>query len=50
VAARSITIAALSNTLVKGGMVLALGSGDLKRRIAIGVVAVVIGGLVGLLV
>lgn len=48
VAARSITIAALSNTLVKGGMVLALGSAALKRRIGIGVAAVVVGGLVGL--
>jgi uncharacterized membrane protein (DUF4010 family) len=49
VAARSITIAALSNTLVKGGMVLALGSAALKRRIVIGVAAVVIVGVVGLI-
>ncbi|HEX9894733.1 MAG TPA: DUF4010 domain-containing protein [Gemmatimonadales bacterium] len=49
VAALAITIAALSNTLVKGGMVLALGSGSLKRRVGIGMALVVAAGLGALL-
>jgi uncharacterized membrane protein (DUF4010 family) len=47
VAALSITIAAISNTLVKGGMVLVLGSGNLKRRISVVMALVIIAGLAG---
>jgi uncharacterized membrane protein (DUF4010 family) len=50
VAVISITIAALSNTLVKGGMVLALGSPDLKRRVAVVMGLVIAAGIAGALV
>ena len=50
VAVLSITIAALSNTLVKGGMVLALGSRDLKRRVAVVMALVMVAGITGALV
>jgi uncharacterized membrane protein (DUF4010 family) len=50
VAVVSITVAALSNTLVKGGMVLALGSRDLKRRVAVVMALVVVAGIAGALV
>ena len=50
VAIISITIAALSNTLVKGGMVLALGSPGLRRRVAIVMVLSMAAGIAGALV
>jgi uncharacterized membrane protein (DUF4010 family) len=45
-AARAITIAAVANTLIKGGMVVALGSRDLAKRMAPAAVAILVAGLV----
>lgn len=50
VAALAVTIAALSNTVVKTGMVLTLGSAGLKRPVAIAAVAVVAAGVISLAV
>ena len=45
-AARAITIAAVTNTLIKGGMVVALGSRDLARRVAPAALIILVAGLV----
>ena len=45
-AARAVTIAAVSNTLIKGGMVVALGSRDLSRRVAPAALVILVAGLV----
>jgi len=45
-AARAITIAAVSNTLIKGGMVLGLGSRDLARRVTPAAAGILVAGLV----
>ena len=50
VAVISITIAALSNTLVKGGMVLTLGSPGLRRRVAIVMALSIAAGIAGAMV
>jgi uncharacterized membrane protein (DUF4010 family) len=49
-AANAITIAALSNTIVKGGIVAILGTRGLKRRIAVGLIASLVAGIVALAV
>ncbi|HKP29794.1 MAG TPA: MgtC/SapB family protein [Gemmatimonadales bacterium] len=45
-AARAITIAAVTNTLIKGGMVVGLGSRDLARRVAPAALIILLSGLV----
>jgi uncharacterized membrane protein (DUF4010 family) len=45
-AERAIIIAAVANTLVKGGMVLALGSRDLARRVVPAALVILVAGLV----
>ena len=45
-AARAITIAAVTNTLIKGGMVVGLGSRDLAKRVAPAAVVILLAGLV----
>jgi uncharacterized membrane protein (DUF4010 family) len=45
-AARAITIAAVTNTLIKGGMVVGLGSRDLARRVAPAALIILVAGLV----
>ncbi len=49
-AARAITVAALTNTAVKAGMVLVLARPELKRRIGGGLAAIALAGLATLLV
>lgn len=49
IAVTAIVIAALSNTLVKCGLVLALGSSSLRTPILIGTVAILIAGLAAVL-
>ncbi|TFH55374.1 MAG: DUF4010 domain-containing protein, partial [Gemmatimonadales bacterium] len=46
----AIVIAVLSNTLVKGGMVLALAAVELKKRVVVAVGLVVVAGMLALLV
>ena len=46
IAERAITIAAVTNTLIKGGMVMTLGSRDLARRITPAAVLILVAGLV----
>lgn len=46
VATRAITVAALTNTVVKGGMVLVLGSAALKRRVGVGLAGILAAGAV----
>jgi uncharacterized membrane protein (DUF4010 family) len=45
-AERAITIAAVANTLIKGGMVMTLGSRDLARRITPAALIILVAGLV----
>ena len=45
-AARAITIAAVSNTLIKGGMVVGLGSRDLAKRVGPAALIILVAGLV----
>jgi uncharacterized membrane protein (DUF4010 family) len=45
-AARAIIIAAVTNTLIKGGMVVALGSRELARRVAPAALIILLSGLV----
>jgi uncharacterized membrane protein (DUF4010 family) len=49
-AARAITLAALTNTAVKAGMVMVLATPELKRRIGGGLAAIALAGVVTLLV
>jgi uncharacterized membrane protein (DUF4010 family) len=45
-AARAVVIAAVTNTVVKAGMVIALGSRDLARRIVPAAMLILVAGLV----
>jgi uncharacterized membrane protein (DUF4010 family) len=49
VAAHAITIAALSNTLVKAGMVVALGSGPLRRSLLVATLGILATGIAAIL-
>lgn len=50
VAVRAIGIAAMTNTVVKAGMVAALAAGGLRQRILVAAAAVLVGGVVAVLV
>jgi len=49
VASSAITLAAMSNTLVKGGMVYFLGSNELKKKISFAFGGILLAGLVSIL-